>query len=240
MSPVALVLVSHSDTLARGVAELAKEMAPDVHIGIAGGLPGGGLGTSFDLVEAAVSKALDAATGAGVVLLTDLGSATLTVDMVIEFAENPDALILADGPLVEGAVAAAVAAQQGQPKEGVANAVTVAGRQWCGTESPSPAETTQNQPEPSEDPVVTEEALVTDPAGMHARPAAQIAALATTFDAEVTIDGVSATSMLELMSLGASQGSKVEVSATGTDAVSAVRAVANAITRGFEAAPTEA
>lgn len=240
MSPVALVIVSHSDTLARGVAELAGEMAPDVHIGVAGGLPEGGLGTSFDLVEAAVAEALEAAGAAGVVLLTDLGSATLTVEMVIEFAEDPEALTLADGPLVEGAVAAAVAAQQGQTKDDVKQAVAVAGAQWCAEDATARGADRPNQDTPSNENVVIVQALVTDPAGMHARPAAQIAALAATFDAEITIDGVSAVSMLELMSLGASQGDKVEVSAVGTDAVSAATAVADAITRGMDAAPTEA
>lgn len=240
MSPVALVLVSHSDTLARGVAELAGEMAPDVHIGVAGGLPEGGLGTSFDLVEAAVSQALEAAGGAGVVLLTDLGSATLTVEMVIEFADDPRALVLADGPLVEGAVAAAVAAQQGQSRDEVGRAVAAAAAQWCPAGTVTEDGDLPVQEAPSNEKVHTVEALVTDPAGMHARPAAQIAALAATFDAEVTIDGVSAASMLELMSLGASQGDKVEVCAVGTDAVSAAAAVADAITRGAHAASTEA
>ncbi len=240
MSAVALVVVSHSDLLARGVVELSGAMAPDVHIGAAGGLPDGGLGTSFDLVEEAVGKALDAAGGAGVVVLTDLGSATLTVDMVIEFADDPDAVRLVDGPLVEGAVAAAVAAQQGQDQDGVAQAMKDAASQWCPEES-APAKLKKlksdalEEPPADELPVGTEvtlEALVTDPAGMHARPAAQIAALAATFDAEVTIDDAGAESMMELMSLGVAKGDTVVVSATGADAVSAAHAIADAITHG--------
>ncbi len=247
MSPVSLVVVSHSDLLARGVVDLAGAMAPDVHIGAAGGLPDGGLGTSFDLVEEAVGKALDVADGAGVVVLTDLGSATLTVDMVVEFADDPDALRLVDGPLVEGAVAAAVAAQQGKDQNGVAQAVLDAAVQWCPekkTSSKKKGRKTQTQSDPCADELpegttVTLEALVTDPAGMHARPAAQIAALAAAFDAEVTIDDVSAESMMELMTLGAVKGDTVVVSATGTDAVSAAHAVADAITLGGSEQPTD-
>ena len=113
MGKVALVLVSHSHALGAGLVELAKAMAADVHIQAAAGTDDGRLGTSFDLVETAVQEALGVSEGAGVVLLTDLGSATLTVDTVLEFADDPDALRFVPGPLVEGAVAAAVTAQQG-------------------------------------------------------------------------------------------------------------------------------
>ena len=45
---VGLVIVSHSAKLAEGVVELAGQMAPDVSIVAAGGMPDGGLGTDFD------------------------------------------------------------------------------------------------------------------------------------------------------------------------------------------------
>ena len=71
----------------------------------AGGGPAGGLGTDGDLVRAAIATA-DA--GDGVVVLGDLGSAILTVRAVLEDGGNGH-VALADAPLVEGAVAAAVA-----------------------------------------------------------------------------------------------------------------------------------
>jgi phosphoenolpyruvate---glycerone phosphotransferase subunit DhaM len=117
---VGLVLVSHSARLAEGAAELVRQLGGDeVPVEPAGGLPNGGLGTSSELIEQAV-RAADR--GAGVVVLADLGSAVLTVKLLLEDdgaggATDPAALsataILADAPLVEGAVSAAVAAASG-------------------------------------------------------------------------------------------------------------------------------
>lgn len=67
---VGLVIVSHSTRLAEGVVELARQVAPDVRVMPAGGLPDGNLGTDFEKVSAALS---DANTGAGAVVLYDLG-----------------------------------------------------------------------------------------------------------------------------------------------------------------------
>jgi PTS hybrid protein len=109
-SVVGIVVVSHSGEIASGTAELAGQMAgPDVRIEAAGGDAAGGLGTDGDRVRAAIATA-DA--GQGVVVLGDLGSAILTVRAVLEGAENGH-VALADAPLVEGAVAAAVAASAG-------------------------------------------------------------------------------------------------------------------------------
>ncbi|QLQ14672.1 MAG: PTS-dependent dihydroxyacetone kinase phosphotransferase subunit DhaM [Micropruina sp.] len=107
---VALVIVSHSVKLAEGVVELASQMARDVAFRAAGGTEDGDLGTSFDKVYGAVEELL--ADGHEVAILTDLGSATMTVESVLEMVD-PDRVRFAPGPLVEGAVAAAVTAQVG-------------------------------------------------------------------------------------------------------------------------------
>jgi len=110
---VALVIVSHSAKLADGVVELASQMARDVVFRAAGGTDDGRIGTSFDLVNEAVTELR--AAGQDVAILTDLGSATMTVEAVLDFLDDEDAphVRFADGPLVEGAVAAAVTAQVG-------------------------------------------------------------------------------------------------------------------------------
>jgi phosphoenolpyruvate---glycerone phosphotransferase subunit DhaM len=109
MASVGLVVISHSRTLAEGVAELAREMGVGkVRVEPAGGDAAGGMGTSIDLVGAAVRK-VD--TGDGVVLLADIGSSVLTARTLVEDADG--ALVLADAPLVEGAVAAACTAAYG-------------------------------------------------------------------------------------------------------------------------------
>lgn len=116
---VALVIVSHSAKLAEGVVELASQMARDVQFRAAGGTDGGGIGTSFDAVYAAVEDL----TGAGheVAILTDLGSADMTVDTVLEMVDT-DVVRHCKGPLVEGAVAAAVTAQVGGDLDAVEQA----------------------------------------------------------------------------------------------------------------------
>ena len=107
---VGIVVVSHSAELARGVAELAGQMAgPEVRIEAAGGGPDGGLGTNEPLVREAIARAED---GQGVAVLADLGSSILTVLLILEDVDD-GATRLADAPLVEGTLAAAVMASAG-------------------------------------------------------------------------------------------------------------------------------
>lgn len=107
---VGIVVVSHSAELARGVRELAGQMAgPEVRIELAGGGPEGALGTDDTLVRDAIRRANG---GDGVVVLGDLGSAILTIRHVLERQSNGHARLV-DAPLVEGTVAAAVVASAG-------------------------------------------------------------------------------------------------------------------------------
>ncbi|MGV8909541.1 MAG: dihydroxyacetone kinase phosphoryl donor subunit DhaM [Propionicimonas sp.] len=121
---VALVIVSHSVKIAEGVVELAAQMARDVQLRAAGGTDDGRIGTSFDKVNDAVAELR--AAGHDVAILTDLGSATMTVESVLDFFDEDELehVKFSDGPLVEGAVAAAVTAQVG----GDLDAVVAAGR----------------------------------------------------------------------------------------------------------------
>jgi PTS hybrid protein len=115
---VGIVLVSHSPELAAGLAELAGQMAgPEVGIEAVGGGPDGRLGTDGDRVRDAIRHA---DRGDGVVVLGDLGSAILTIRHVLEPMNG--SVRLADAPLVEGAVAAAVVASAGLALDEVARA----------------------------------------------------------------------------------------------------------------------
>ena len=111
---VGLVIVSHSTEIARGVARLVAQTAPDVVVVAAGGASEDpeDLGTSFDRVSRALAEADG---GAGAVVLTDLGSAVLTSESALELLDDAirERIRIADAPLVEGAVAAGVAAQTG-------------------------------------------------------------------------------------------------------------------------------
>ncbi|WP_328477408.1 dihydroxyacetone kinase phosphoryl donor subunit DhaM [Actinoplanes sp. NBC_00393] len=118
MALVGIVLVSHSEKLADGLRDLLQQVATDeVRIEPAAGTEDGDLGTSADRIEAAVKRA---DTGAGVVVLADLGSAVLTARTVLE--DLPPGPQLVDAPFVEGAVAAAVLASTGADLETVAGA----------------------------------------------------------------------------------------------------------------------
>ncbi|WP_118082897.1 PTS fructose transporter subunit IIA [Streptomyces sp. CC0208] len=111
---VGIVLVSHSAEVAASVAELAKGLSgggTEVPVAAAGGTDGGGLGTSAELIAGAAA-AVDR--GAGIAVLTDLGSAVLTVKALLaEGDELPEGTRLVDAPFVEGAVAAVVTAATG-------------------------------------------------------------------------------------------------------------------------------
>jgi dihydroxyacetone kinase phosphotransfer subunit len=110
---VSLVLVSHSAEIASGLAEMARQIAgPEVQIVGAGGAVDGSLGTDGGRVLEALRAV---AAGAGAVVLVDLGSSVLSVRAALNelSAEELEHLSVADAPLVEGAVAAAVAASTG-------------------------------------------------------------------------------------------------------------------------------
>ena len=101
---VGIVIVSHSQKLAEGVAEIAGMMANDAPIAAAGGLEDGTLGTSYEKICAAIKSVYSAD---GVAVLMDMGSAVMTTEMVLEDLARDNVKML-DCPLVEGAVLAAI------------------------------------------------------------------------------------------------------------------------------------
>jgi PTS hybrid protein len=116
---VGVVVVSHSPEIARGVVEMAGQMAgEDVRLESAGGDSHGTLGTDEALVRDAIRRADQ---GDGVVVLADLGSAVLTIQHILEAGDGA-VVKLADAPVVEGAVAAAVVASMRLPLEDVVKA----------------------------------------------------------------------------------------------------------------------
>lgn len=226
---VGLVVVSHSVDLAAGVRELAAQMAPDVTIAVAGGTDDGGIGTSFERVGAALAEA---DTGDGVVVLYDLGSALLTTETAVEFAD-PDAadrVVVVDAPLVEGAVAAAVAAQTGSDRDGVASAARRAGAGWAAPAGAAPTVTAD----------VRATATVADADGLHARPASLLARAAGKWpDARSTLGrvgepAVAVTDVLQVIGLGLRRGETVEITGTGGEAAAAVGALAALIDAGLD------
>jgi PTS hybrid protein len=123
---VGIVVVSHSARIAEGTVELARQMAgPELRIESAGGAADGSLGTDATAIMAAISAA-DA--GAGVVVLADLGSAVLATQTALVMLDPDTAarVRLSGGPLVEGAVVAAVQASIGDDLDAVCAAADAA------------------------------------------------------------------------------------------------------------------
>jgi PTS hybrid protein len=242
---VRIVVVSHSDKIADGAVELAAQMAPDVMMVPAGGTSDGRIGTSMEKVMAA----LETAAGTdGVVVLTDLGSAVMTAESAMEFAEGGTPVLLADAPIVEGLVAAAVAAQGGASVHAVRRAAEAThgypasrpkaeehlpgGTRVAAAAGAAAAPVAEADAAPGAPDAAGDFELVNQ-AGMHARPAAKIAGGLSALDAEVTVNGVDGASMTGLMTLAAGKGSVLHVEAYGPDAERAVAYVAGLVRGGF-------
>ena len=78
---VGFVLVSHSQALAEAMVDYAHMMAPEAKVVAAGGLEDGSFGTSYDKIESAIDEAR---CDGGVLVIMDMGSAVMTVKMVLE------------------------------------------------------------------------------------------------------------------------------------------------------------
>lgn len=254
---VGIVIVAHSHDLAQGVCEVASQMSArdDLPIAAAGGLEDGSLGTSFERIQQAVDAVYS---DDGVLVLMDLGSAVMTTQMLLEMLppEQRARIRLSNAPLVEGAIAAAVAASLGDDLDKVQRAAETA------LECPKvPPEAEEAQLAPSLEapiepvgPVQSVELIVPNPVGLHARPAALFVQTAAQFKSKITVQNVSqnrqpvdAKSMMQVASQGtARQGERIRIVAQGDDADEAIAALRALVEAGFgemeaavEAAPLE-
>ncbi|WP_029135555.1 dihydroxyacetone kinase phosphoryl donor subunit DhaM [Nakamurella lactea] len=228
---VALVLVSHSHDIADGTAKVAAQMAPSVTIAAAGGDGRGGIGTSYDRISDALRRTDQAD---GTVILYDLGSALMTTEMAVEGLDGAAAgrCRIVDAPLVEGAIAAAVAAEGGADLAAVAAAAAAAGY----TTDAGPADDdsrTGAAPATGEAQVV-----LVNPLGLHARPAAELARHLAGTSATVRIgrsDGptVDLRSVLGVVGLALRGGDTVRIAVWGEDADAVLERLTATISGGF-------
>ena len=111
---VGIVIVSHSWKVAEGVCDIAREMAQGFTGLIpAGGLEDGSIGTDAQKIADAI---VEADSGDGVVILADIGSSIMSSEAAIELLEDENRKInavIADAPILEGAVCAVVEAAAG-------------------------------------------------------------------------------------------------------------------------------
>ena len=116
---VGIVIVSHSPDVARGAADMVRQMVGnEVPLGFCGGNPDGGLGTSVEKIMKAIDEAWSEH---GVAILVDLGGAETNSEMAIEMLppERQGKVVICNAPIVEGAVMAATEAWGGATLEDV-------------------------------------------------------------------------------------------------------------------------
>lgn len=241
---VGLVVVSHSHALAEAAVALAAEMLPggSIPIEIAAGLDESTLGTDAVAISTAVTAA---DRGDGVVILMDLGSAILSAEMALEMVgdEVRARAVLCPAPLVEGLVAAVVAAAGG------------AGREEVAAEAVAALQAKESQLSPPAPPAAAGATLsgfgpsrtvaVTNPHGLHARPAARLVTEVRRFDAQVEIRNrttgsswAPAASLSRVATLGVLQGHEVELRAAGPQAQEAVDGLVALAERAFDEQPS--
>ena len=241
---IGIVLVSHSETLARGVLELTQQMVQDrVPIAVAAGTdnPDEPIGTDPMQVMAAIETVYS---DDGVLVLMDLGSALMSAEAAIEFLdpEKQDKIYLCEAPLVEGGIAAAVTAAGNASIEQVI--VEARGALLSKLSQLEPllritpettpkaatdiaANTTASQPTTD---ALTLTVIVPNALGLHARPAAKLVGIAndfTTVQIQITKDNqqANARSVNQVATLGARQGDRLTIRATGKNAQAALDAI---------------
>ena len=89
------------------------------------------------------------------------------------------------------------------------------------------------------EPTLSTTVTISNPQGLHMRPAYLFAETASKFDSKIEVikDGIriDGKSVLSILTLGAAQGAKVLVEATGPDAKDAVQALGELLMSGFPA-----
>jgi dihydroxyacetone kinase phosphotransfer subunit len=110
---VGIVIVSHSEKVAGGTAEMVRQMVGDeIPLAYCGGDSGGGMGSDVNKILAAIDAAW---TEKGVAILVDLGGAETHSEMAIEMLplDKQSKVLICNAPIVEGAIMAATEAASG-------------------------------------------------------------------------------------------------------------------------------
>ena len=239
---IGIVVVSHSRRLAEAAVELALQMVHGTRpaIEIAAGLDGGILGTDAADVGAAIRRT---ATPDGVLVLMDLGSAVLSAELAIELAgDDAPPIVLSEAPMVEGLVAAVVAAAGGATLAEVATeAANTADVKAKLLGVGVPVSTDGELARISPPPVASVEVALHNTHGLHARPAARLVETVRRFDADVAIRNVTvggqlvnARSISAVSTIGAVAGHHIEIEASGRQAREALAAVVALVRRNFD------
>ena len=118
---IGVLVVSHSAQAAAGIVEIASQMSGGACVKGVGGNDSGGIGSSVPMVFEALSEMLSLCDS--VVMIPDLGSSVLSSRAVLEMLDEADfkRVRVADAPVLEGSVVAAIEAGAGSSMEDVLN-----------------------------------------------------------------------------------------------------------------------
>ncbi|MGB9755307.1 MAG: PTS mannose transporter subunit IID [Desulfurella sp.] len=102
---IGILILSHSNLIAKGLFDTCKQMAQETYIEYVGGIEDR-LGLDVVLALETLNKML--AVSDAVIIYSDIGSTVLASKSIKEMSIKPDKVYIADAPLVEGAIAASV------------------------------------------------------------------------------------------------------------------------------------
>lgn len=261
---VGVVVVSHSRALAEAVVALARQLADEsVPLLVAAGTSDGGFGTDATRIADAVDRAFAQSTAvgpAGVLVLMDIGSAVLSAELALEFSDaDPASVRLCPGPLVEGALAAAVAAAGGADLDetereavaglsGKAEHLGGTGQPDRSDASPAAEHAPRDQPAghrgAGDQTPAARDVTVINADGLHARPAARLVAAVRGYDASLTVHdsqggSADARSPTGLARLHVQPGDRLRITGEGVDAHRAVDAIVALVEDGFGDGPVD-
>jgi phosphoenolpyruvate-protein phosphotransferase/dihydroxyacetone kinase phosphotransfer subunit len=234
---IGLVIVSHSKALASSLVDLARQIAsPNVPLAFSGGVGDGHQEFGTDTID--IMDAIQRVYGPdGVLVLMDLGSAVLSTEMALDLLPEDmrSKIMLCPAPVVEGTISAAVQASLGSDLQTAFNEARqslLPKLEHLGfVEEDKPAST------PVIPVGISDEAQETildicNTYGLHARPAAQFVKTSSQFDAQIQVFNLTngkgpanAKSMNAVATLGAVQGNRIRVIASGVQAEQALRAL---------------
>ena len=120
MAKFGVVLVSHSEYIAKGLKELVDEMNDgSVQVVAAGGADGGRIGTSAIKIQQAIESVEDCG---HILIYADLGSSILSAETAMDLIDEDlaEKVQIVAAPIVEGALAGVV---QGTISDDVADVI---------------------------------------------------------------------------------------------------------------------
>ncbi|CNJ13204.1 dihydroxyacetone kinase subunit DhaM [Yersinia aldovae] len=227
---VNLVVVSHSALLAQGVAELAQQMTQGgCQLAVAAGVDDVDhpIGTDAIKVMAAIESVY---CPSGVLVLMDLGSALLSAETALELLDPDMAqnVQLCAAPLVEGTLAAVVAASSGASLAEVraeAMGALMAKASQLGEDASVPASHVVTKVAPDAQSVSW---VVRNPNGLHVRPAAKLVEVLSPFAADLLLEKngqcINPRSLNQLAILQVRKGDTIRLLASGQQAGEALDA----------------